>query len=429
MIERAFLVPGMAVREFRTEVPLNWRDPSDGRRLTLFARELCAPGREADEMPCLLFLQGGPGGKCPRPTSHSGWLAEALRDYRVILMDQRGTGNSSRIEASVLRDMTPEQAADYLSHFRADAIVRDAEHLRLRHFGGRRWTTLGQSYGGFITLTYLSQAPQGLYACYITGGLPAIAPDATRLYEATYRLVAQRNQHFFTRYPQAREQLDRIVALLREQAVYLPDGDLLSVERLLTLGLDMGMSEGYERLLWLLDEAFNQEGELSDTFLNQVMQRSGFADNPLYAVLHESIYADADSGATRWAAQRVRDDLPAFSPERSSPLLTGEMIYPWMFDQMQSLRPFRAAVELLARRETWPVLYDAARLRDNDIPVMAAVYYHDMYVDVGLSLESAAQIGNLQTWITSEYDHNGLRVAPVFRRLRDMMADRGVATE
>ncbi|WCF13936.1 alpha/beta hydrolase [Edwardsiella piscicida] len=211
-------------------------------------------------MPCLLFLQGGPGGKCPRPTSHSGWLAEALRDYRVILMDQRGTGNSSRIEASVLRDMTPEQAADYLSHFRADAIVRDAEHLRLRHFGGRRWTTLGQSYGGFITLTYLSQAPQGLHACYITGGLPAIAPDATRLYEATYRLVAQRNQHFFTRYPQAREQLDRIVALLREQAVYLPDGDLLSVERLLTLGLDMGMSEGYERLLWLLDEAFNQEG-------------------------------------------------------------------------------------------------------------------------------------------------------------------------
>ncbi|MFB6414318.1 hypothetical protein [Edwardsiella piscicida] len=75
------------------------------------------------------------------------------------------------------------------------------------------------------------------------------------------------------------------------------------------------------------------------------------------------------------------------------------------------------------------MLYDAARLRDNDIPVMAAVYYHDMYVDVGLSLESAAQIGNLQTWITSEYDHNGLRVAPVFRRLRDMMAERGVATE
>ncbi|WFN97863.1 hypothetical protein MAY91_08005 [Edwardsiella ictaluri] len=74
MIERAFLVPGMAVREFRTEVPLNWRDPSDGRRLTLFARELCAPGREADEMPCLLFLQGAPAGNARvRSPAAAGW--------------------------------------------------------------------------------------------------------------------------------------------------------------------------------------------------------------------------------------------------------------------------------------------------------------------------------------------------------------------
>ncbi|MGY0147562.1 alpha/beta fold hydrolase [Edwardsiella tarda] len=426
MIERAFTLPGMAVREYRVEVPLNWHHPDDGRRITLFARELCALERATEALPCLLFLQGGPGGKCPRPTSRSGWLAEALRDYRVILMDQRGTGNSSRVEASTLRDMTPSQAAEYLSHFRADAIVHDAEYLRLHCFGGRPWTTLGQSYGGFITLSYLSLAPQGLQACYITGGLPAMVPNAERLYAATYRQLTRRNQHFFSRYPQARAQLDRIVALLREQAVYLPDGDLLSVERLLTLGLDLGMSEGEERLLWLFDEAFNAEGELSDTFLNQVMQRSGFADNPLYAVLHESIYADATSGATRWAAQRVRDTLPAFSPQLSAPLLSGEMIYPWMFEQMQSLRPFRAAAALLAERESWPALYDVARLRDNTVPVMAAVYYHDMYVDVTLSLESAAQIGNLQTWITSEYEHNGLRVGPVFARLRTMMAERGV---
>ena len=55
-----------------------------------------------------------------------------------------------------------EAAGDFLACFRADSIVRDFEHLRKTVFGGRRWVSLGQSYGGFITLTYLGQAPEGL---------------------------------------------------------------------------------------------------------------------------------------------------------------------------------------------------------------------------------------------------------------------------
>ncbi|MGO8659094.1 proline iminopeptidase, partial [Rhizobium ruizarguesonis] len=65
-------------------------------------------------------------------------------------------------------------AADYLSLFRADSIVADCEHLRKVVFGGGRWQTLGQSYGGFLTLTYLSKAPEGLSACYVTGGLAGL---------------------------------------------------------------------------------------------------------------------------------------------------------------------------------------------------------------------------------------------------------------
>ncbi|MEG2042481.1 MAG: proline iminopeptidase, partial [Hafnia sp.] len=82
---------------------------------------------------------------------------------------------------------------------------------------------------------------------------------------------------------------------------------------------------------------------------------------------------------------------------------------------------------LLAESERWSPLYDADRLKANQVPVVAAVYYNDMYVDVGLSLETASHIGNLETWITSEYEHNGLRVGNVFSHLRQMMALRGVA--
>lgn len=59
MIEREYLVAGMQVREHRLDVPLNWFDASDPRRISIFARELSIAGRNADGLPCLLFLQGG----------------------------------------------------------------------------------------------------------------------------------------------------------------------------------------------------------------------------------------------------------------------------------------------------------------------------------------------------------------------------------
>ena len=41
----------------------------------------------------------------------------------------------------------------------------------------------------------------------------------------------------------------------------------------------------------------------------------------------------------------------------------------------------------------------------------AAVYYHDMYVDRELSMQTAAAIRGLRAWVTSEYEHDGLRVS------------------
>jgi hypothetical protein len=52
-------------------------------------------------------------------------------------------------------------------HDRADSIVADAELVRrllvpgASERGRGRWTLLGQSFGGFCALTYLSMAPEG----------------------------------------------------------------------------------------------------------------------------------------------------------------------------------------------------------------------------------------------------------------------------
>ncbi|MEV4089476.1 proline iminopeptidase, partial [Nonomuraea fuscirosea] len=96
MITATYTIPGMRVRDHVERVPLDWTDP--GATITVFARELVDPARDGEDLPCLLYLQGGPGGKGPRPVGTSGWLGQALERYRVILLDQRGTGRSSRLD-------------------------------------------------------------------------------------------------------------------------------------------------------------------------------------------------------------------------------------------------------------------------------------------------------------------------------------------
>ncbi|MFC4061321.1 alpha/beta fold hydrolase [Planomonospora corallina] len=411
-------LPGLTLTDHTFTVPLDHADPA-GETIEVFAREAVDPARRDHDLPWLLFLQGGPGGRSPRPTAADGWLGHALKTHRVLLLDQRGTGRSTPVTAAALTG-TPARTAARLRHFRADAIVADAEHIRRALTGDRPWETLGQSYGGFITLTYLSQAPEGLRACYITGGLPGLTATADDVYTRTYPRVRAKADRYFTRYPADRARLDAIADHLRDRRVLLPDGDELTVRRLQTLGMELGTGDGAHRLHWLLEDAWSG-GELSDAFRYQVMNATGFVANPLYAVMHESIYAQG--AATAWAAHRL---LPPDFAETARPLLpTGEMIHPWMFDDIAALRPFKEAAHLLAAAD-WPALYDPVRLAANRVPVAAAVYYDDMYVDERLSAETAAAVGNLRAWVTNEWEHDGVRVSGgrVLARLMDMVSGR-----
>lgn len=426
--ETAYTLPGIHVTDRELEVPLVWDDDTDPRRLTLFVRELVDPVRRHDDLPLLVFLQGGPGGKGPRPTGPDGWVGTALATHRVVLLDQRGTGRSSAVRGAALAARGPGAAqAEYLSHFRADAIVADAEHVRRTVYGGRRWTSLGQSYGGFLTMTYLSRAPEALAACYVTGGLPGLTADAREVYRRTQPRVVAKNAAYRERYPDDVARLARVADLLAADDVRLPDGDRLTVRRLQSLGTDLGMKPGPERIHWLVDEAFDADAPdtLTDTFLAEVAAATSFRTNPLYAVLHESIYAQSGTGPTAWAAEAVRAEEPALDPAARPLLLTGEMIYPWMLEEIAALRPFRAAADALAAREEWPDLYDLDVLARNEVPVEAAVYFDDMFVDAGLSLETAARVGNVRTWVTNEFEHDGLRTGDVLARLVERLGARG----
>jgi pimeloyl-ACP methyl ester carboxylesterase len=418
-----YSMPGMWVREHRVRVPLDWNDPGRGD-IEVFVRELVDPDRRGDDLPLITYLQGGPGGANPRPLEPNGWIEEALEHYRVVLVDQRGTGGSTPLDAQIVAELG-DAGADYLACFRADSIVRDLEHVRETVYSGRKWATLAQSYGGWLTLAYLSHAPEALSAGYVCGGIPGNPMSAAEVYHRTFDRVAAKTAEYYRRYPQDAAKVAAIADRLAAEPVHLPDGDRLTVRRFQSLGVDFGMKPGFERMHWLVENAFVREGRLSEGFLADVLARTSSAANPLFWTLQESIYGDGANGPTSWAAQRERDRRPEFGEDRRPLSFTGEMAFPWMFAEVRLLRGFAPAVHALAERREWSPILDPDRLAANEVPVAAAVYFDDMYVDSGLQLDTLSRLGNAQAWVTNEFEHDGIGSGRVLTRLRELVRDRG----
>eukprot|EP00894_Picocystis_sp_ML_P003877 jgi/Pico_ML_1/54394/g4749.t1 len=297
-------VAGLVLREHTVKVPLDHLGQKNDQHIDVFVREVEEANGKASQgsshdKPCLLFLQGGPGFECARPLETGGWIGEAVKEFRVMLMDQRGTG-------------------------------RDAEAVRREIVGkDTQWTIMGQSFGGFCVLSYLSYFPQGVREALITGGIPPLweGCSAEQVYRKLFPRVKLQNEKFYQRYPE-----------------------------------------------------------------------------------------DVDKAAM-WAAQRVReeefaDDFPELMEGLTSDrpvYFTGEMVFPWMFEEMVYLRASKEAAQLLAQETSWSKLYDVGMLKQNRVPVASATYYEDVYVDFDLSMESVGSIHGIRPWVTNEYMHSGVR--------------------
>lgn len=404
-------LPGLVLTDHEFRVPLDYDRPERGE-ISLFAREVAEPGAAERNLPWLVFLQGGPGFAAPRPTGLSGWVKRAVREFRVLMLDTRGNGRSTPVLTRTLMKLPDDAArADYLKQFRADRIVDDCEFLRARLAGGARWAVLGQSYGGFCAVHYLSAHPEGLSLALVTGGLPPLDGGAEDYYQETYPVMVVKNRRWLERYPGDAALAQKLFAHLRAREVTLPTGGRLTVERFQVAGLQLGFSDGAETIHWLLEKAFidGPDGEeLSLPFLRAFENLENFQTNPIYALLHEMCYTQ--EAASNWAAHRVRADFPEFDwAPGKDPWLTGEMIYPWMFEQLPELRALKGTAELLARDAAWPRLYDPVRLAKNTVPCAAAVYADDPFVPRVFSEQTAAAIPGMKVWLTNEYEHDGLR--------------------
>lgn len=386
--------------------------------IQIYAREI---SRDDDETrPYLIFFQGGPGCKGSRPADWSSpWFGAALEKYRIIMLDQRGTGRSTPLD-NVTIPALGSRAGAWLRLMRADQIVGDAEALR-RALGIKKWTVMGQSFGGFIITAYLSRFPENIEKAYITGGLPGLT-KVNRIYERTFAATARRCQEFYA-LSGMEEAVRQTCAHVLEHDEYLPNGEKLTPNRIRQVGLELGRTLGLENLRYLFEAPFVQIGgkrHLTQEFLGQVGSRVSFALDPLYALLHETIYGNAvpqtEVEPTAWAADRIRENAPGFA-QNADPLdydqpyyLTGEHFGSWAFAHDSALQPLADLADDLAAETEWPVLYDPQKLAENQVPVHAVVYRDDIFVPRALSLNTGRVMG-ANILEKDDLHHDGLRAS------------------
>lgn len=411
--ERRF---GHQIIEHKLQVPWEPSDPH-GETFELFAREIVPDGGE--NYPAIVYLQGGPGFPAPRPLSASGVLGWGLGKFRWILLDQRGTGRSHRIDA---QSPAEDLCVARLSRLRQEYIVHDAEALR-RALGIDKWALFGQSFGGFCITTYLSMFPESVTRAYLTGGLPAVTAPVDDVYRATYTTLARRHEEFFHQVPWAADRIREIAYHLDNSEEVLPTGERLSSRRFRTIGIDLGRGDGFLSLAYALEDPFRVvrgEKRLKTDFLSHVGAAVSFAAAPLYAAIHESIYGGvgqmvARDSATRWSAHRIRAEIPGFEEEadpRSAEkyYLTGEHIYPWQFEEDPALRPLAAVAEELAQHQWQHSPYNPEVLGSAATPVCAAaVYVDDIFVPFEFSMDTARKFRDLRPHITNYFQHDGIR--------------------
>lgn len=450
---KSHVVPGqLLVTEYYFEVPLDYANP-DGQKIQLFARgatkneKPIVPSDEAPTpRPWLVFLQGGPGHGCPQPQDFSLTRQVISRGYQILYLDHRGTGQSTPVSARMLQQLPGgvDGQVNYLRLMRQDNTVRDNEAVRKYLTQGlseekARWSTFGQSYGGFVNLTYLSMHPEGLREVFFTGGLAPIGKSADQVYETTFGRVANRSAQYYTKFPEDVENLHQIATYIEGQggSIPMPGGGKLTVPRLLTMGIAFGVHNGFDMvhgIVLRLKSNLDQLGFIDRSVLTSLESFTDFDAAIIYAVLHEAIYCDGPGVASNWAAQRVGQRLDNYfwlqpgakTATYDKPLyFSGEMIFPLHFETYPELQVLSEVADKLAKISDWAPLYDKAQLAENKVPCYAASYVDDMFVDYNYANDTANLVKGTKVFAINTFYHNAVRAKgeEVFQQLMALRDD------
>jgi pimeloyl-ACP methyl ester carboxylesterase len=481
------------VSVLKFEVPMDYARP-DGEKLQLVSRIVFAETRDLPNQPdwdaqiqldqtlrnkpIVLYLCGGPGADNPpcRVRKMNEWFLR--RGYVVLYPEYRGCGDSSPVTHQTLTGRgTDQDKANYIAMFAQDNIVRDLEAIRLclderirglnaaermkslstneyymsksdgvqRLAPALRWTTLGQSYGGQISLTYISMHPEGLQDMFLTAACPPCGEHIDDVFRVLYKRLIQRNREFYAKYPEdvgVTRDILRMISELGAKTIHMRGRGYLSAQRLLCLGREFGQKDGFEVVHGLLNaiqsDLRSPSHQLSDSTRNDFETVLRVDDRPLFPLMQEQTWAS--EGATRWSAERVGSEIPGYEALRldsngqyldpaTFPLdqdifFTDHSFCRFHYDTHEGLLELKGVAEILANYE-WPCMYDYAKMKENKVPIYATSFTKDMHIDIGLSKKTADRVGNMHFFEDTVNWHQAVRSNPkaILRKLFAMKAE------
>lgn len=106
-------------------------------------------------------------------------------------------------------------------------------------------------------------------------------------------------------------------------------------------------------------------------------------------------------------------------------MFTGEAMFPWMFEQMPELKPFKPAMDPLMEDTSWDKIYDPQRLACTKFRSRPRCISTTCTWIRGLQLDTLSRVGNSHAWVTNEFEHDGLHGGVVFKHLFDEAPNRG----
>ncbi|WP_157736214.1 alpha/beta hydrolase [Granulosicoccus antarcticus] len=169
--------------------------------------------RQSASTEAFTLLAGGPGQSALESfPAVSFAFRHIMRDYDVILVDQRGTGDSARLSCPDAPDSLgtefeldtehlselAQECLDSLEHdprlFTTSVAVKDLEQVRLA-LGISQWNLYGISYGTRVAQHYLRRYPDRVRTMVLDAVVPpevTLGPDIAPLAQRTLDLIFQR---------------------------------------------------------------------------------------------------------------------------------------------------------------------------------------------------------------------------------------------
>jgi pimeloyl-ACP methyl ester carboxylesterase len=220
----------------RFDVPENRARP-DGRRISL--RVAVIPARTQPSLADpVVHITGGPGGSAIADGAGMLTIFSDLNERRdIVLVDQRGTGGSSKLECPLPRRPVATESA-VKSYVRSCLAALEADPRRyttapamedladvLRALGYSRVNLYGVSYGATAAQYFLAQHPELVRTAILDGAtlldvpiFERLAPNAQRALEAVLRRC-ERSTRCKAAFPRVRHEAFEVVAALRKKPV------------------------------------------------------------------------------------------------------------------------------------------------------------------------------------------------------------------